>query len=119
MPRSERTMVTSPQVGVRDVRHVSAGTNEWRKSHPPPRLDQRRVSTISSPCWRTLIGKPCASSRTKASVLDQRKLPPTRMAPTLASPITILRALRSEEPTSELQSLMRTSYAVFCLKKKK
>src|SRR3546814_3842436 len=29
-----------------------------------------------------------------------------------------LRALRSEEHTSELQSLMRISYAVFCLKKK-
>src|SRR3546814_5283618 len=27
--------------------------------------------------------------------------------------------IRSEEHTSELQSLMRTSYAVFCLKKKK
>src|SRR3546814_8583955 len=29
------------------------------------------------------------------------------------------RPLRSEEHTSELQSLMRISYAVFCLKKKK
>src|SRR3546814_1582033 len=29
------------------------------------------------------------------------------------------RAMRSEEHTSELQSLMRISYAVFCLKKKK
>src|SRR3546814_1499628 len=29
------------------------------------------------------------------------------------------RGARSEEHTSELQSLMRTSYAVFCLKKKK
>src|SRR3546814_4222191 len=29
------------------------------------------------------------------------------------------RARRSEEHTSELQSLMRISYAVFCLKKKK
>src|SRR3546814_7210886 len=28
-------------------------------------------------------------------------------------------AMRSEEHTSELQSLMRNSYAVFCLKKKK
>src|SRR3546814_6636504 len=27
--------------------------------------------------------------------------------------------MRSEEHTSDLQSLMRTSYAVFCLKKKK
>src|SRR3546814_5990298 len=31
---------------------------------------------------------------------------------------TLERALRSEEHTSELQSLMRISYAVFCLKKK-
>src|SRR3546814_4551541 len=30
-----------------------------------------------------------------------------------------LRPKRSEEHTSELQSLMRISYAVFCLKKKK
>src|SRR3546814_3991227 len=30
-----------------------------------------------------------------------------------------VRARRSEEHTSELQSLMRISYAVFCLKKKK
>src|SRR3546814_1824528 len=29
-----------------------------------------------------------------------------------------LRSIRSEEHTSELQSLMRISYAVFCLKKK-
>src|SRR3546814_2000144 len=29
------------------------------------------------------------------------------------------RMIRSEEHTSELQSLMRISYAVFCLKKKK
>src|SRR3546814_5581050 len=29
-----------------------------------------------------------------------------------------VQALRSEEHTSELQSLMRISYAVFCLKKK-
>src|SRR3546814_2099970 len=32
---------------------------------------------------------------------------------------TRLIAARSEEHTSELQSLMRISYAVFCLKKKK
>src|SRR3546814_5513586 len=32
--------------------------------------------------------------------------------------ITIDPATRSEEHTSELQSLMRNSYAVFCLKKK-
>src|SRR3546814_8224948 len=31
----------------------------------------------------------------------------------------VRRTIRSEEHTSELQSLMRISYAVFCLKKKK
>src|SRR3546814_5735780 len=38
-------------------------------------------------------------------------------APTTPAPPR--RAYRSEEHTSELQSLMRISYAVFCLKKKK
>src|SRR3546814_1770998 len=33
--------------------------------------------------------------------------------------MTLTSAERSEEHTSELQSLMRISYAVFCLKKKK
>src|SRR3546814_10611931 len=34
------------------------------------------------------------------------------------SRINLMSGARSEEHTSELQSLMRTSYAVFCLKKK-
>src|SRR3546814_5194611 len=34
-------------------------------------------------------------------------------------PLQVLGLQRSEEHTSELQSLMRISYAVFCLKKKK
>src|SRR3546814_3821146 len=34
-----------------------------------------------------------------------------------APPIILLHGFRSEEHTSELQSLMRNSYAVFCLKK--
>src|SRR3546814_4564454 len=37
----------------------------------------------------------------------------------LKFPMYHLPNLRSEEHTSELQSLMRISYAVFCLKKKK
>src|SRR3546814_6995015 len=35
-----------------------------------------------------------------------------------ARPVQFRRPLRSEEHTSELQSLMRISYAVFCLKHK-
>src|SRR3546814_5337109 len=44
------------------------------------------------------------------------------LLPKLDALIEALRAMaheRSEEHTSELQSLMRISYAVFCLKKKK
>src|SRR3546814_5058091 len=47
---------------------------------------------------------------------------PDRQAPRRAArrkEIPIALVVRSEEHTSELQSLMRTSYAVFCLKKKK
>src|SRR3546814_8111724 len=39
------------------------------------------------------------------------------MGPTGTMPVGLI-VLRSEEHTSELQSLMRSSYAVFCLKKK-
>src|SRR3546814_2000080 len=38
---------------------------------------------------------------------------------TVARYLQDIQAARSEEHTSELQSLMRISYAVFCLKKKK
>src|SRR3546814_3608586 len=43
---------------------------------------------------------------------------PPVVLPQLLGPQT-LSEVRSEEHTSELQSLMRISYAVFCLKKKK
>src|SRR3546814_7493213 len=43
--------------------------------------------------------------------------PPTGVEIVIA--IAAKQTIRSEEHTSELQSLMRISYAVFCLKKKK
>src|SRR3546814_7745265 len=51
-------------------------------------------------------------------------LPHTRRQADAKAPVTThpcghRRTGRSEEHTSELQSLMRNSYAVFCLKKKK
>src|SRR3546814_3003287 len=42
--------------------------------------------------------------------------PAAKLSPVMSG--TVHQALRSEEHTSELQSLMRISYAVFCLKKK-
>src|SRR3546814_7327592 len=62
-------------------------------------------------------------------VLAERGLPPyttpsaehsvTGVPSTTSTPNARPTAWRSEEHTSELQSLMRISYAVFCLKKKK
>src|SRR3546814_5147456 len=43
------------------------------------------------------------------------RTPPPRHSEGLNDPLSV--AARSEEHTSELQSLMRNSYAVFCLKK--
>src|SRR3546814_4772605 len=54
--------------------------------------------------------------------LGGRPLEDVVMEPTRIYVKSVLAALaehRSEEHTSELQSLMRISYAVFCLKKKK
>src|SRR3546814_5865902 len=50
-----------------------------------------------------------------------RVYPPKSSAPVSGVPSETVRNTggRSEEHTSELQSLMRISYAVFCLKKKK
>src|SRR3546814_15166255 len=43
-----------------------------------------------------------------------------RVTPTFSdASLRVIPMMRSEEHTSELQSLMRISYAVFCLKKKK
>src|SRR3546814_2118562 len=55
----------------------------------------------------------CARSSTR------RCKPPPHAAANSALPLQRKFDGRSEEHTSELQSLMRNSYAVFCLKKKK
>src|SRR3546814_10050391 len=56
--------------------------------------------------WRCLLLK--RQSHAAARWAEQYRCPPAER----------MRRWRSEEHTSELQSLMRISYAVFCLKKK-
>src|SRR3546814_1015699 len=56
----------------------------------------------------------CASCLDSESAWRWR---PAQVSPSNSS-TWVARRLRSEEHTSELQSLMRISYAVFCLKKK-
>src|SRR3546814_10167950 len=52
----------------------------------------------------------------RAGSMERRRNPGATRRGRQGSPVT---SCRSEEHTSELQSLMRSSYAVFCLKKKK
>src|SRR3546814_5985514 len=77
---------------------------------------------------RIFLGLRAPDPRPAAAVNGQRTLHPTPHANSpdrqnslhrryFLTPFNI-RAARSEEHTSELQSLMRISYAVFCLKKK-
>src|SRR3546814_4149079 len=67
----------------------------------------------------------CSVANSPQRVILQRKLSlslrPAFKSHLVTSPATglFLAGIRSEEHTSELQSLMRISYAVFCLKKKK
>src|SRR3546814_4005764 len=65
-------------------------------------LDARRRA-LSAPAVRPA----------RSDLLGVSQAPPPLYIP------SVPRSVRSEEHTSELQSLMRISYAVFCLKKKK
>src|SRR3546814_899497 len=58
-----------------------------------------------------------SAAKTKARKASIDLLGRLLAEPEIEAPAVVL--MRSEEHTSELQSLMRISYAVFCLKKKK
>src|SRR3546814_2227802 len=78
---------------------------------PAPCLDSKR-NGIGDPAWqrRTIMAK----RESTQHKLDRVRAPRVQ----LTYDVEIGDAIRSEEHTSELQSLMRISYADFCLKKK-
>src|SRR3546814_8710228 len=73
--------------------------------------DNGRSSLLTLIANVLAIIRRCSQSWSPAHIICQREWRQrgTRMEPS---------AIRSEEHTSELQSLMRISYAVFCLTKK-
>src|SRR3546814_1363271 len=74
----------------------------------------QRVRAADRPSSSTHCGgSPGAASRCRQVLRRRHKRPLQARGRELCF------AVRSEEHTSELQSLMRISYAVFCLKKKK
>src|SRR3546814_1531861 len=70
------------------------------------------LNVLNIGIWPLLMG---------ISMFLQQKLNPQPPDPVQAKVFLMMPVIftRSEEHTSELQSLMRISYAVFCLKKKK
>src|SRR3546814_5945632 len=62
---------------------------------------------------------PIAGSRLPRNERSATNTPRTATRPLPLVMLQVPRMSRSEEHTSELQSLMRISYAVFCLKKQK
>src|SRR3546814_5571269 len=63
-------------------------------------------------------GEPESGDRQAKTDIPRRRWYDKDLPPPEFSPLETVFVSRSEEHTSELQSLMRISYAVFCLKKK-
>src|SRR3546814_1542334 len=78
-----------------------------------PRRGVRRLQGVGQRPRR----RPARAQGFHGSEVDQRHTGVNDLRPPLQG--RVARLARSEEHTSELQSLMRISYAVFCLKKKK
>src|SRR3546814_10372543 len=103
IPRPPRSTLTDTLFPYTTLFRSSCGRSD-RGSHLHQLCPQRPGSTSPSSCGSTPFSH---------YPHDIRRHFRFRRKPRL------LRSERSEEHTSELQSLMRISYAVFCLKKKK
>src|SRR3546814_7222214 len=80
-----------------------------------------RSSAAAAPapqCSRPGAGHPAGCCARPTGPAHRRRAGPDQCSSGSAAVLRMAPA-RSEEHTSELQSLMRISYAVFCLKKKK
>src|SRR3546814_5239300 len=103
-------------------RHSAAG-NHHRQFPEPAYSANADSSAASAPAIVTpgTVRRARAWSSSPASPLEPRRRG-HRARVTVIAPVRRIAGadilLRSEEHTSELQSLMRISYAVFCLKKK-
>src|SRR3546814_2097477 len=74
-----------------------------------------KIGPIRMPCGRCAPSAPCSPREVRYPFALSVQIRHFRVV----TPFRSRRPLpRSEEHTSELQSLMRISYAVFCLKKK-
>src|SRR3546814_2771033 len=86
----------------------------------PPRSTRTDTLFPYTTLFRSVVGFPDLVSVFMGTSLNQTGRAVEIVVMTAAVYLTLTAGVsRSEEHTSELQSLMRISYAVFCLKKKK
>src|SRR3546814_7702786 len=109
VPKLDRIQMDSPSA-------TSNSTGNLLTSAGPSSI-RTEVSAISRRLGNTLLSQARALWRAFRSLIKSVRPVQSTRAPSSSDGRIIQR--RSEEHTSELQSLMRNSYAVFCLKKKK
>src|SRR3546814_5428876 len=85
---------------------------------PPATILLKKASGVQSGSKRPNTEKVGKVTRKQLEEIAKAKEPDLTAAD-LDAAVRTIAGSRSEEHTSELQSLMRISYAVFCLKKKK
>src|SRR3546814_7365450 len=105
-PRSTRTDTLFPYTTL--FRSVVAGNTAGDRAYPGP--DHRRLAAVADQGAQARADR-CARARADGCLA-------ARTHPLHVGASGHYGNSRSEEHTSELQSLMRISYAVFCLKKK-
>src|SRR3546814_8405481 len=88
----------------------------WPRRHASIRATTDPSVTVSPSETRISLTFPTSGAATGISIFMDSRIRIGSSSPTVSP---TLATIRSEEHTSELQSLMRISYAVFCLKKKK
>src|SRR3546814_4339449 len=104
---------------------ASQASERWRRARRRSRaMTSRKVLTVPSPVTIPFLeGAAVPRHRVRGAEdrLDREPCgsPPPPVRHPRGAPRWRRPGGRSEEHTSELQSLMRISYAVFCLKKKK
>src|SRR3546814_1429265 len=107
--RVKNTLASVQAIANQTLRHTQSPADFAAKFTGRIQALARAHSLLSSATWQGANLKELIQDQCQLGTIDEARL--TALGPSVE--------LRSEEHTSELQSLMRISYAVFCLTKKK
>src|SRR3546814_2309941 len=115
MRKNMRYRPRQPLPFARQRRRITGLPRPIGRGQRPHAAEQTLARTSHQPDIRTILHPPHIALPLGPRLLRWLN----RKGSGIATPGAVIAERRSEEHTSELQSLMRISYAVFCLKKKK